>query len=154
MRITFDITGAKQVPFFQPMIRRLHAERYGVSLVTRDWHELNLVRKHFGMRATSLGRHGGPTLLGKLLSSSARAHLLAGHFARHRPDLQDVVQQAEAVSHVGQAHRRARCAAAHSTSSVTCASHSTRWSSSFCTPQKRFRTERRSYRHCGDGGRQ
>jgi len=87
MRITFDITAAKQVPFFQPMIRRLHAEGHDVSLTTRDWHELNLVRKHFRMRATSLGRHGGPTLLGKLLSSSARAHLLAGHFARHRPDV-------------------------------------------------------------------
>jgi uncharacterized protein len=87
MRVVFDLTNSKDVVFFRPMIRRLRAAGCHVSLVTRDWEEVNVMRRRFRMRATSLGTYGGESLLGKLRSSSERVRLLARYFARHRPDV-------------------------------------------------------------------
>src|SRR5262249_9184322 len=43
--------------------------------------------RHLGLEATSLGRHGGETLRGKLLRYAERVRALARHFDDVRPDV-------------------------------------------------------------------
>jgi len=87
MHVVFDLSNCKDVLFFQPMIQGVRAAGCRVSLVSRDWDELNVVREHFGMSAALLGTYGGQSLLDKLFSSSERVSLLASHFARQRPNV-------------------------------------------------------------------
>ena len=85
MRIVFDISTPKQVRFFKPMVTRLREMGCDVPVVTRDYVELNLLMRSLRIRATVLGRHGGPTLLEKLRRFTERVGLLAKYFARQRP---------------------------------------------------------------------
>jgi hypothetical protein len=87
MKIAFDVSVPKQALFFEPMMARLRAAGCQVVVVTRSSDELNLVRRSRHMRATVLGRYGGPTLLGKLVSFTQRVGLVARYFARQRPDV-------------------------------------------------------------------
>lgn len=85
MKIVFDISTPKQARFFEPMIARLRERGCTVSVVTRDYGELNLLMRSLRIPATVLGRYGGSTLFGKLRSSSQRLGLLAGYLNRQRP---------------------------------------------------------------------
>lgn len=97
MKIVFDLATPKQVRFFKPMIDRLRAKGCSVSAVTRACTEVDLMRRHLGIRATVLGRYGGASLLGKLVSASNRVRLLAYHFGRLRPDLLVTLSNAESA---------------------------------------------------------
>ena len=87
MRIAFDLVTPKQVPFFMPMIARLRARGCSVALTSRDWSELNVMMRRLQLPSTVLGKHGGRSLLRKVVCSSERVGLLARHFARRRPDV-------------------------------------------------------------------
>lgn len=68
------------------MIAGLRAAGCTVSVVTRDYVELNLLMRSLRIPATVLGRHGGPAPLEKLRRFSERVGLLAEYLARRRPD--------------------------------------------------------------------
>lgn len=95
MRIVFDLSTPKQVTFFKPMISRLKEKGCAISVVTRDYKELNLLIKNFCIDAKVLGKHGGTTLLGKLKSYSERVRLLADYFGRIAPDVVVTLSTAE-----------------------------------------------------------
>jgi len=86
-KIVFDISTPKQARFFPPMIRALRARDVSVSVVTRDWEELNLVLSGLSIHAKSFGRHGGASLVGKLVESTERVRQLAEYFERESFDL-------------------------------------------------------------------
>jgi hypothetical protein len=95
MRIVFDLTTPKQVTFFRPMISRLKEKGCLISVVTRDYKELNLLIRNFCINAKVLGKHGGSTRLGKLKSYTERVRLLSHYFDSIAPDVVVTLSNAE-----------------------------------------------------------
>lgn len=87
MKVVFDLGTPKQVRFFLPLAGRLQAKGCTTSFVTRDYTEVNILVDALGIAALRLGRHGGPTLLGKLRSAAERIDLVAEYLNRAAPDV-------------------------------------------------------------------
>lgn len=86
MKIVFNLSTPKTVRFFLPFAEQLRARGVDVGFVGREYTELSILGEALGVETEMLGRHGGPTLLGKLLASAERIGLLAHYFDRVKPD--------------------------------------------------------------------
>ncbi len=87
MRVWIDVLTPKQVYFFGELNRRLEAKGHDVFKTTRRYREVNELMEVKGMNATVVGKHGGPTLEGKLIAGAHRIGELARIIGKLKPDL-------------------------------------------------------------------
>lgn len=86
-RVWLDILTPKQVMFLGELSRRIEAKGHNVLRTTRRYREVNQLLELKGVEALVVGKHGGPTLEGKLEASSRRILELGKLIAKYRPDV-------------------------------------------------------------------
>lgn len=87
MKAWIDILTPKQALFFKPLVDRLEELGVETLLTARDYRELNLLLKMKGLGVASVGKHGGGSLLQKLLYSASRIRGLAKLVVEEKVDL-------------------------------------------------------------------
>jgi len=87
MKAWIDILTPKQVLFFKPLIDRLKEADVETLVTARNYRELNMVLKMKKVEAASVGKHGGGSLLQKLLYSASRIRGLAKLIAEEKVDV-------------------------------------------------------------------
>lgn len=86
-RIWIDILTPKQVYLFGEFIRKAEAVGRDVLRTTRHYREVNELLELKGIAAISIGRHGGPTLKGKLEANARRVLGLIDLVTKYKPDV-------------------------------------------------------------------
>lgn len=86
-RIWIDILTAKQVYFFAELARKAEALGHDVLRTTRHYREVNELLALKGIEAINIGRHGGPTLEGKLEANARRVLGLIDLVTKYKPDV-------------------------------------------------------------------
>jgi predicted glycosyltransferase len=87
MKVWIDILTPKQVYLFGELSRRLESQGHDVFRTTRKYREVNQLLALRGLNADEVGKHGGPTLEGKLTASAQRTLELAKLMSRIKPDV-------------------------------------------------------------------
>ena len=77
MKVWLDILTPKQANFLGELQRRLEAKGLKTFLTTREYREVTELLQLRGLKAASVGRHGGEKLKDKLMESSKRVSELA-----------------------------------------------------------------------------
>jgi predicted glycosyltransferase len=77
MKIWLDVLTPKQANFLGELRNRLEAKGFKTFLTTREYREVTELLQLRGLKATSVGRHGGEKLKDKLIESSKRVSELA-----------------------------------------------------------------------------
>jgi len=85
--VAIDILTPKQALLFNEVVKRLDEKGIGVHCTTRRYFEAEEMLRYLGLRARSIGRHGGATLRGKLEAHAERVKLLTAHYSKLKPDL-------------------------------------------------------------------
>lgn len=85
MRIWVDVLTPKQALFTKAMLERAPSD-FDLLITSRNYAELNKFLAQIGMKHRSFGRHGGPTVLGKLKASIERMDELVPFVLRENPD--------------------------------------------------------------------
>lgn len=87
----------KQIYFLGELSRRLEAKGHDVFKTTRRYREVNELLELKGVNAAVVGKHGGPTLEGKLVASAQRIARLARIIGKLQPDLSIAFASPEAA---------------------------------------------------------
>ncbi len=87
MRIWIDLANSPHVLFFAPIVRDLERRGVEVAITARDFARTPELARLHGLRAETIGRHGGRSTLGKAAAVAARAAALLRFARRARPDL-------------------------------------------------------------------
>ena len=87
MRVWIDILTPKQVYLFGELSHRLESQGHDIFRTTRRYREVNELLSLKGLSADEVGKHGGPTLEGKLMAGAQRVVELAKLIGRVKPDL-------------------------------------------------------------------
>jgi len=87
MRVWIDILTPKQVYLFSELSRSLESHGHDIFRTTRRYREVNELLSLKGLSADEVGKHGGPTLEGKLMASAQRVLELTRLMGRIRPDV-------------------------------------------------------------------
>lgn len=84
MRIWIDLANAPHVAFFLPIIRELERRGHNVVLSLRDFNQTVELAQKNGLNGVVIGRHGGKSVVGKLMNLLSRSRRLAsfGRVAR------------------------------------------------------------------------
>jgi len=85
--IWIDILTPKQGNLFSVLSRRLMKQGYSLVLTTRLYREVNQLLEAHGLKASTIGRHGGARIEEKLSASAERVAKLAKFVARRKPDV-------------------------------------------------------------------
>jgi len=85
--IWIDILTPKQGNLFSVLSRRLMKHGYSLVLTTRLYREVNQLLEAHGLKASTIGRHGGARIEEKLSASAERVAKLARFVARRKPDV-------------------------------------------------------------------
>ncbi len=86
LKVWIDILTPKQALFFNPLIEELKGEGHEVLSSSRLYREVNQLSKKIGLECVIVGKHGGDSLYGKLVSSSERVSTLADLINDWKPD--------------------------------------------------------------------
>ncbi|MCP8308625.1 MAG: DUF354 domain-containing protein [archaeon] len=86
MKVWIDILTPKQALFFKPLIEELKREGHEVLSTSRLYREVNQLSKKIGLESIIVGKHGGGSLYGKLISSSERINHLADLVDEWKPN--------------------------------------------------------------------
>jgi predicted glycosyltransferase len=87
MNIIIDILTPKQCMFLSRLIEHLERRGHQVSKTTRKYREVNQLLRLKGLEATTVGRHGGGTLAGKLRANAQRILELTRIIDELKPDM-------------------------------------------------------------------
>ena len=87
MNIIIDILTPKQCMFLSRLIEHLERRGHQVSKTTRKYREVNQLLRLKGLEATTVGRHGGGTLAGKLRANAQRILELTRIIDELKPDV-------------------------------------------------------------------
>jgi predicted glycosyltransferase len=87
MKVLIDVLTPKQCMFFAKLSERLRKDKHEVTLVTREYREVNQLLKIKDMTAQVVGKHGGGYLRDKLEASAQRTLELASFVAELQPDV-------------------------------------------------------------------
>jgi predicted glycosyltransferase len=87
MRVWIDILTPKQVYLFSELSHALESRGHDVFRTTRRYREVNELLALKSLSANEVGKHGGPTLEGKLLAGAQRILELTRLVGRIRPDV-------------------------------------------------------------------
>ncbi len=85
MKILIDVLTPKQCMLFAKLSERLRKDEHEVTLVTREYREVNQLLKIKGMTAQVVGKHGGGNLRDKLEASAQRTLELTSFVAELQP---------------------------------------------------------------------
>jgi predicted glycosyltransferase len=85
--VAIDILTPKQALLFNEVVKLLERRGIGAHCTTREYYEAEEMLRYLGLKARTIGRHGGAALRGKLEAYSERVKLLAAYYARLKPDL-------------------------------------------------------------------
>jgi hypothetical protein len=86
LRIWIDLTNSPHVVIFKPLIERMHARGWEVSVTARTFAQtLELLELH-GIEHTPIGRHGGGSRLGKARAAAGRVAAMSRFGRRGRFD--------------------------------------------------------------------
>lgn len=97
MLIWIDILTPKQLLFLGELSARLEKRGHTVVRTTRHYREVNELIEKKGLSAIPIGRHGGPSLEGKLKASARRIVGLADYIVNTEPDLSVAFASPEAA---------------------------------------------------------
>lgn len=86
-KVWIEILTPKQVMFFGRLKQELEKRGYETVVTSRDYSEVNKIRKDSGLDAEVIGEHGGKTLSGKLSAAVERMKKLQKFAKREKPDL-------------------------------------------------------------------
>ena len=87
MKVLIDVLTPKQCMLFAKLSERLRGDKHQITLVTREYREVNQLLKIKGMTAQVVGKHGGRNLRDKLEASAQRTLELTSFVAELRPDV-------------------------------------------------------------------
>src|SRR2546425_12968812 len=87
LRIWIDIMTPKQALFFTPLVEELNKLGRLTYLTSRHYREVEGLIKKLPLNVSFIGRHGGASLLGKLVASSERIRDLADLVPSWAPNL-------------------------------------------------------------------
>ena len=87
MKIFIDILTPKQCMLFAKLSERLRRDGHKVTLVTREYREVNQLLRIKGMTAQAVGKHGGGNLQDKLEASAQRTLELTSLIPELQPDV-------------------------------------------------------------------
>ena len=87
MKIWVDCTAAAHPLVLRPIIERLQAEGHEVDVTAREYGQTLGILERLGIPYTSVGAHGGASVLGKARALGGRSSRLARHAWRQRYDL-------------------------------------------------------------------
>ena len=87
MKYWIDVTSLPHVHFFRALAGRLAKSGNEVFITTREFGIMNEIIRRNGMKATSVGEHGGKDVKEKLIKSSERVATLAEIVAKENPDV-------------------------------------------------------------------
>lgn len=79
MRVLVDLTNSPHVPFFAPLVALLEARGHEVHVVARRFAQTVELAERTGLRATTLGQHGGSSRGRKGLQAGRRVGALLAH---------------------------------------------------------------------------
>jgi predicted glycosyltransferase len=97
MLIWIDILTPKQLLFLGELGARLEARGHDVVRTTRHYREVSELIEKKGLTVVTIGRHGGPSLVGKLKASARRIVGLANYLVKTEPDLSVAFASPEAA---------------------------------------------------------
>jgi predicted glycosyltransferase len=87
VRVWIDLTNSPHVPIFAPLVRRMQARGYSVSVTARAFAQtLSLLELH-GIEHTVVGHHGGGSRIGKARAASDRVAAMIRFGRRGRFDV-------------------------------------------------------------------
>lgn len=87
MKVLIDILTPKQCMLFAKLAERLTRDGHEVTLVTREYREVNQLLEIKGITAQVVGKHGGGNLQDKLKASAQRTLELTSFVAELQPDV-------------------------------------------------------------------
>jgi predicted glycosyltransferase len=82
-----DVTSLPHVHFFRALAGRLQKSGNEVFITSREFGVMNEILKKNGMKAESIGEHGGKDVKEKLIKSSERVAALARAVSMENPDV-------------------------------------------------------------------
>lgn len=97
MLIWIDILTPKQLLFLGELGVRLEERGHDVVMTTRRYREVSELIDKKGLPVVTIGRHGGPSLEGKLKASAHRIVGLANYLVKTEPDLSVAFASPEAA---------------------------------------------------------
>ena len=87
MRVWIDLTNSPHVPIFAPLVRRMQARGWDVSVTARAFAQtISLLELH-GIEHTVVGHHGGGSRLGKARAAADRVTAMTRFGRRGRFDV-------------------------------------------------------------------
>lgn len=87
MKIWIDVLTPKQANLFSVFVRRLEECGHEFLITSRHYREVEGLLHIRGIKASIIGKHGGPSLSAKLTESSRRIAELTRHVVMKKPDL-------------------------------------------------------------------
>lgn len=87
MKVWIEILTPKQVMLFGLVAKELERKGHEVFITTRKYRETNSLLKEKGISAKLVGKHGGPTLEGKMLATLERMGFLHKIIIKEKPDV-------------------------------------------------------------------
>lgn len=96
-RVWLDALTPKQLLFMEPVRRELNKRGFEVLFTTREYSELDHLIRRLKIDCIPVGRHGGPSLEGKLEASLNRAVMLLSIVREFRPEVVVATASVEAA---------------------------------------------------------
>jgi predicted glycosyltransferase len=87
VRVWIDLTNSPHVPIFAPLIGRMRARGWDVSVTARAYAQTIALLELHGIDHTVVGRHGGASRLGKARAAGDRVAGMVGFGRRGRFDV-------------------------------------------------------------------
>lgn len=87
VNIWIDLENTPNVPFFEPIVKRLRKMNHTVYITCRDYSGIPALSKLYGIEGSTVGWHGGKSRIQKLYSGSLRSMLLAKWARKKQIDL-------------------------------------------------------------------
>lgn len=87
LRVWIDMANSPHVQFFGPLIRELESRGHTVLISAREFAQTTELLDQAGLAYTTIGHHGGKSVLGKGLAIEQRARSLAAWARQNRADV-------------------------------------------------------------------
>lgn len=87
VNIWIDLENTPNVPFFEPIVKRLRKMNHTVYITCRDYSDIPVLSKLYGIQASTVGWHGGKNKIRKVYIGLLRAILLAKWARKKKIDL-------------------------------------------------------------------
>jgi len=87
VRVWIDLTNSPHVPIFAPLVRRMQARGWDVSVTARAFAQTIALLELHGIEHTVVGHHGGRSRLGKAQAAAGRVTAMTRFGRRGRFDV-------------------------------------------------------------------